>query len=196
MPKKVNHTENLGKKFNRLTVLEVIPKGKYYYYNCSCECGGQTTAPSFSIIKGKQVSCGCYFKEEVPKKLKGHIGANRKSNGEPSFKYLLSTYKRNARNREIEFQLTYEQVKMLTKQHCYFCGIGPLRPVKYHTTKRNENYPNHYLHNGIDRLDNNKGYIVENCVACCRTCNVAKASQTFEEFLSWIERVYKYNVIY
>ena len=62
--KKANHAENLGKKFGRLTIKEVIQKGKYYYYNCICDCGNGCTATSFTILKGQQVSCGCFQKEQ------------------------------------------------------------------------------------------------------------------------------------
>ena len=45
------------------------------------------------------------------------------------------------------------------------------------------------LHNGIDRVDNSKGYHPENCVPCCKTCNIAKQSMSVEEFLAWARRV-------
>jgi len=47
------------------------------------------------------------------------------------------------------------------------------------------------------RIDNvlgdNIGY-VENCVPCCTTCNVAKATMGKDDFLSWIERVYNHSI--
>lgn len=194
--KRVYHKDNIGKKINRLTILDVEQEGKYYNYICSCECGNSCKVKTYSLLNHKQISCGCYFKEEVPNKLKGHIGAGRKPDGTPSFRYLLWTYKRNADKRGIEFGLTDEEFKILTKNNCYYCGVEPNRPVKYHTTKRNERYKNHYLHNGVDRVDNNKGYIADNCVACCRACNTSKSTQTTEEFLEWIKRVGKHNGLF
>ena len=35
----------------------------------------------------------------------------------------------------------------------------------------------------LDRLNNNLGHQASNCVLCCVTCNKAKASQTFWEYL-------------
>lgn len=195
--KKVNHSENLGKKFGRLTVLEVILKGKYYYYNCLCDCGNPTSVTSFSVINGKQVSCGCYRIEQTKKAISGKPNINRKDDGTPSFRYLLWTYKRNAKKRGIEFSLTDEQFKEITKRNCKYCNQPPTRPVKYSMHKRNKelyNYDNAYLHNGIDRKDNNKGYTLDNSVPCCRTCNVAKGTQTIEEFKQWIERAYKHGI--
>lgn len=43
--------------------------------------------------------------------------------------------------------------------------------------------------NGIDRVDNTKGYSVENCVAACRRCNVAKADMAPDQFREWASRV-------
>jgi hypothetical protein len=43
--------------------------------------------------------------------------------------------------------------------------------------------------NGIDRVDNTKGYSVDNCVPCCRRCNVAKADMTPDQFLGWASLV-------
>jgi hypothetical protein len=43
-------------------------------------------------------------------------------------------------------------------------------------------------YNGIDRVDNEKGYLVENCVPCCFTCNSLKKSVT----KSIIEKAYKF----
>lgn len=47
---------------------------------------------------------------------------------------------------------------------------------------------------GIDRLNNDKGYTVENIVSCCSICNKAKSNLTMEEFLAWIERIKIHNV--
>jgi len=48
---------------------------------------------------------------------------------------------------------------------------------------------------GVDRIDNTKGYIIDNCVPCCKDCNRAKSDLTMEEFKSWIKRLLeKFNV--
>jgi len=58
----------VGKKFDRLTVLEVIKgkteKGNYVYrLRCACDCGNETTInlSHLNVIK----SCGCYHKESI-----------------------------------------------------------------------------------------------------------------------------------
>ena len=81
-----------------------------------------------------------------------------------------------------EFTLTLEDVTKLITQNCYYCNSGPL-PY--------QNSSNLLLqYNGIDRVDNSIGYVIENCVTCCKQCNYAKRAQTKEEFLSWVKRIY------
>jgi hypothetical protein len=47
-------------------------------------------------------------------------------------------------------------------------------------------YPPRGGFNGIDRVDNSKGYILGNCVPCCSWCNRAKADGTLAKFMDWI----------
>lgn len=62
----------------------------------------------------------------------------------PKYKYYI----RNAEKRKLDFTLTIEEFDTITSQPCYYCGANGLR-------------------NGIDRIDCNKGYIINNCLPCC-----------------------------
>jgi len=42
-----------------------------------------------------------------------------------------------------------------------------------------------------DRMDNTKGYSLENSVPCCKFCNLTKNDTSFIEFINWIRTVYK-----
>lgn len=46
-----------------------------------------------------------------------------------------------------------------------------------------------FLYNGIDRLDNRRGYTVKNSVPCCTLCNYKKGNQSADEFLTWVRKV-------
>ena len=48
-----------------------------------------------------------------------------------------------------------------------------------------------FLYNGIDRKDNNIGYIIENCVSCCGICNRMKMDMSYDDFLNHIRLIYK-----
>jgi hypothetical protein len=44
--------------------------------------------------------------------------------------------------------------------------------------------------NGIDRVDNTKGYTLENCVPCCTRCNLAKHTMSLTAFKEWVAEVF------
>jgi len=46
---------------------------------------------------------------------------------------------------------------------------------------------------GVDRVDNTKGYTKENCVPCCKICNRLKSDLTKEEFEEYQKRVKEFN---
>lgn len=79
--------------------------------------------------------------------------------------YTYSKYKSHAK---IDFELTEYQYDKLRKGNCVYCGRGS---VDGHT-------------NGIDRVNNDIGYILGNCVSCCGDCNFAKGSSTVEDFIA------------
>ena len=57
---------HLDKKYGRLLVTKFSHKDKkYYYWECLCDCGNIIIIPTGNL--GKQVSCGCYKKERIPR---------------------------------------------------------------------------------------------------------------------------------
>jgi len=63
----------LGKKYNRLTVIEFVgKKDGAFFYKCLCDCGKEKTARKGDIVCNKVKSCGC---------LNAEIKKNRKHNG-------------------------------------------------------------------------------------------------------------------
>lgn len=71
------------------------------------------------------------------------------------------------------------------KANCHYCGIEPSNT--YMKSYYNVNY------NGIDRVDNSIGYEMNNVVACCKMCNIAKNNNTEQEFLQWVKRLSEYQ---
>lgn len=113
-----------------------------------------------------------------------------------AFKNLYLNYKRHARNRGYPFKLTHEQFHELCTTNCFYCDRPPLQNRKYariykRTDGTKRRYEDTFLYNGIDRLDNTKGYFVENCVPCCGDCNKMKMQLSFPEFIKQIRRVYE-----
>jgi hypothetical protein len=59
----------IGKKYNRLTVIE---KSKNYKYLCKCDCGNIKYYKGYDITHEIVKSCGCYHKEIVSKQSTKH----------------------------------------------------------------------------------------------------------------------------
>lgn len=93
-----------------------------------------------------------------------------------AFRKLLGTYKTNARERGLEWALTDDEFRELTSSPCFFTNRLPSRESRADSGEI-------YLYNGIDRLDNTKGYVPGNCVPCCKEVNIAKSTLGVEEFL-------------
>ena len=125
---------------------------------------------------------------------KGQPPSNRLPKGEAAFRALLYSYKQNARNRKLVFELSEEKFRELTSCGCYYCGNPPSnikKPSAYYALGVDTGS---YIYNGIDRVDNTKGYIEDNCVSCCLTCNYMKQETAQEEFLKDVERIYNFRI--
>jgi 5-methylcytosine-specific restriction endonuclease McrA len=63
--------------------------------------------------------------------------------------------------------------------------VYPTRPKKAHGGTD-------YIYNGIDRIDNERGYLPDNAVPCCKRCNQAKADMAIDEFKGWLSDIMKH----
>ena len=81
------------------------------------------------------------------------------------------------------FKLSFEEFKDLTQGNCYYCGVEPQLRTRKFTA----------IANGIDRVDSNKGYSLDNTRSCCSICNMAKSDLTDLEFEKWLNRLVKYR---
>jgi len=92
-----------------------------------------------------------------------------------SFRRLYNSYKSRAMKQGVEFTLNERHFFEVTSQPCYVCATPPSRKV-------NKKAKNSYIYNGIDRMDSAKGYVINNCFACCWEHNDLKGKLTYKEF--------------
>jgi len=168
-----------GKKFGKLTVIERFGSGRRegVFWLCKCACGKEKIINGRSLRNGNTKSCGC---------LLGNY--NRLNPGLSNMRKTIINYKNSAKKRGFEYKLTEEQFHKITQKDCFYCGAKPNNKSKH--KGRN----GIYLYNGIDRVDNTKGYIIGNAVPCCKRCNHAKKDYTLREFQDWIKKVYKTSI--
>ncbi len=94
----------------------------------------------------------------------------------------MVVYRNSAKRRKVSFELTRDEFEMLIGLPCSYCGDPPSERTinAYNTTM---------VCTGIDRVDNSRGYVKDNCVPACKTCNVAKAALGQQEFIDHCKKV-------
>ena len=85
-------------------------------------------------------------------------------------KQRFTDYRLNAKYRNIEFNLSFEEFESFWNKPCYYCG------------KNIEGI-------GLDRIDSNDGYNTSNIVPCCSRCNKSKLKLKREEFIDMCIKV-------
>ena len=175
--------EEIGKKYGRLTIIKRSYPNKRgaIMWLCKCDCGNEKIACGRDLRSGCLRSCGCLQKEGASERCKK--GIYKLELGMSSMRALIHNYRNSAKKRKLKWELTEEQFAEITQRDCYYCGAKPNNINKFN------NCNGVYIYNGIDRVDNNKGYTIDNIVPCCRQCNQAKSNYTTEEFLNWAKRL-------
>ncbi len=179
----------IGKRFGRLIIIKEEGRGPqgHIRYLCLCDCGNYKIVNGSSIIRENKgiKSCGCLLKEHVTKMGKNNKGKNRLEKGQAGKNHLYRRYIHNAKKRNLEFNISKEYLLTITQQNCIYCGQSPKQVIN----SEQENAA--YIYNGIDRIDNLKGYVYGNCAPCCIQCNRAKSDLSREEFYNWILKVFE-----
>jgi len=85
-----------------------------------------------------------------------------------------SVYKKRAINKNIEYLLNDREYNIITNGLCYMCNKSS---SKIHI-------------NGIDRIDNNKSYKLDNCLSCCGDCNFIKNKYNIYDLI-----IKMYNIV-
>ena len=86
----------------------------------------------------------------------------------PGFKYY--SYRKEARLRSHVFELTFEQFMSYWQKSCFYCGDSIVTV-------------------GLDRVDNLKGYTLDNIVPCCAICNKMKRDLQKDDFFQRCKRI-------
>jgi len=166
-----NRKDLTGKVFGRLTVLQYSHTTKFGQacWLCRCVCGNEVSVLSGNLKRGNTTSCGCFRKEQTTRPV-----------GMAMFNRVYYTYRKNATNRGIEFDLSKDDVYKLVSMDCFYCGEHPSNISKRKISNGD------FIYNGIDRLDSSKGYFLDNVVPCCYACNKAKMDTPYQQFKSWL----------
>ncbi len=177
-----------GQKIGMLTVLSQAPsRSGNRRWLCECECGTVKEVSAAGLnatLKGRPSgtrSCGCIRSNPRP-----WHGRGRTPYEAARLKVLRAYISSSARKRDIEWALTDDEFFKLVEQDCHYCGAEPSMST---TSRPAHGEPAEYLHNGIDREDNTRGYVPGNVLPCCSVCNHAKKDMTYAEFILWVAQL-------
>lgn len=177
--RKCRAKDMVGQVFGQLTVVSRAGTNKTKNgtqratFLCRCRCGNEVEKIGAVLRNGIGISCGCQStsKYENPKQAE----INKK----------LSIYRTDALRRGFDWLLTVTETMELLKGNCHYCDIEPKQVAK--GVRQNGDF----VYNGIDRMDNNKGYLKENTVSCCKMCNFMKRSMDYTTFITQCVNVSK-----
>lgn len=197
-----------GIPFGRLVAIKRVPRpsgGRSdAYWECLCSCGSSCIVPAGNLRSGNSTSCGCLHKELLADKNRQRLTLDpwevdmrlyirklayrlkKEGLGSNQFKTLSNESHHPATSDS--WDLPLETYKRLVTGDCYYCGKPPSQLLHGAASRG-------LLRNGIDRVDNKKGYELGNCVSCCVSCNREKRAQTLEVFIENTRRRYNWLVV-
>lgn len=113
------------------------------------------------------------YEKDPQKILDQNLKRRRKRQAQDPLGYKREQYKRCAKSRGLAMLLTDDEMDGIFQLPCHYCGSAPL--------------------SGIDRVNNNEGYKIANCVPCCTACNFAKGKLDLSQFLVQCNSITQYQ---
>ncbi|NRD78539.1 hypothetical protein HPT25_14330 [Bacillus sp. BRMEA1] len=189
-----DHTPLLGVRFGKLVPKEVVRqrlKTKVQIrYLCQCDCGNPelVSVKKSDLEKGDRTHCGC---KRFP--------TNRYTDRFHAIflhHYHSSVVKRSKQLGYTEI-ISFEEFKYFIQLPCHYCGDPFSAMLKDRDSGRKLTVlPEATIWvNGLDRVNNKKGYNIHNIVPCCTHCNKAKGELSYEEFRALISKLFRVFVL-
>jgi hypothetical protein len=173
-----------GKVFSKLTVIrwivisEPTAKKRSGRWLCQCECTNEVTVWASSLVLGHVKSCGC-----------GRFGPRDGiAVDEAGLTRVIRKYERGARDRDLAWELTRDDVRRLISSDCQYCGSVPAT-----SSRQWRGGDAKFVYNGIDRIDNSGPYRLGNVLTACQPCNMAKRDRSFGDWAEWSARFAAYQ---
>jgi hypothetical protein len=167
----------IGQVFGEWEVKSETTRGKdrKRRWNCLCrKCGREYIVSESNMVMGRSSRC---------RKCWGAEMGILQTKPDTAFNDVYRNYERSAAKRGLLFAISKDEFKTLTQQNCHYCGTPP------QLTTFSRGGFTQYTYNGIDRKDNDLGYIISNALPCCFQCNTWKRTVGYDEFLTAIKRI-------
>lgn len=132
------------------------------FYKDKCDSSGF----SYKCKDCKKKERNKHYREKMSKEQKEKNRSSMRkyvSSGKGKVLNILRSYKTSDLKKNLEFFIDEEDIEKALGSSCVYCGFPAT---------------------GLDRVDNNKGHTKENCVPCCKECNITKNNYfSYEEML-------------
>lgn len=112
----------------------------------------------------KQAANARRYREKLTEEKITEIYEKKKNNPVIIYSY----YEYRADMNKLDFEIEFEDFVDILSANCHYCDAET-------------NYTRDFM--GIDRIDNEYGYIYGNIVPCCTMCNMMKYTETYEKFI-------------
>lgn len=150
--------------------------GKYFHK--ISKCGNHRLRSRIkletALYQGKIPCNSCYSKEKLKNLEKKYVYKKNYLNSIKNYRltdeYKFSVLKSRAKKYNKEISLSFNEISFFYVKSCIYCG----------SNEKNDPYKRK---NGLDRLNNDKGYTKDNCISCCRNCNYMKWIYNVKDFL-------------
>lgn len=171
----------VGKKFGKLSVEKFSHRNKrgQSHWLCKCDCGKQKTIRGDHLLNKATKSCGCNQQGAGNHRWNGcgEIGG-----------WVWNNYKINASRRNIPFKITVKDMWTKFLEQNRKCALtGEL--LQFSTCQSDNNGRTASL----DRIDNTRGYEINNIQWVTKTINMAKGKLSQSDFLMLCQQVTSYE---
>lgn len=161
-----------GKSFGKLIVLQRdYSKPNRVNFLCRCECGTLKSIFSHYLTSGKSTTCGC------SKHYTGSDSPSWKGCGDITGHYFAHI-RGQAKNRKLEFNVTVKELwDLFEKQNkkCNLTGIS----ISLFIDRNGKRTAS------LDRIDNNKGYTIDNIQWIHKDVNYMKRTLSQEQLIKY-----------
>lgn len=148
---------------------DLLAPGKYFrVYQQTCR-SGVYCCPAEKLVEYRESKRRCITSTTAERAARKKARKARSG---------LHAFESRAAARGRCVSLSEQDLQDYVGAQCFFCGVLPAAGTAH----------------GIDRLFNGHDYHYDNCVPCCRRCNLAKYTLEANEFLDLVARVARYQL--
>lgn len=175
-----------GMRFGKwLVVRQAAPDAEFVStmarWICRCDCGTERTVAAGSLRTSISRSCGCAPRSGTSAPIHGDGDGNWIGRAEAARRAAVRTFVNGAKTRGLNWALSNQEAFELMMKQCHYCGDAPDKEYGHGT--------NRMIRNGIDRVDNSRGYELDNVVPCCWDCNRIKMDSNADEFIAHCKKI-------